>query len=142
MDWETALTGANAAYLEELLSTYQHDRNAVPETWRQFFDTQGRDFVAGPVPISDPGFRQRSIFDAPATGAAFDGSSGAMSNAQGNEGIFQLINAHRVRGHLNARLDPLGFGTPYEHPELTPAYWGFSDADLDQAVQHENMFTC
>ncbi len=45
--------------------------------------------------------------------------------------VLQLINLYRVRGHLIANLDPLGFQTPY-HPELDPATFGLTLWDLDR----------
>ena len=45
---------------------------------------------------------------------------------------MMLIRTYRVRGHLAADLDPLGL-TQRELPaDLTPAYHGFADADLDR----------
>ena len=47
---------------------------------------------------------------------------------------MMLIRTYRVRGHLAARLDPLGL-THYELPDdLTPAYHGFTEGDLDRKV--------
>ncbi|HVM38211.1 MAG TPA: 2-oxoglutarate dehydrogenase E1 component [Sphingomicrobium sp.] len=47
---------------------------------------------------------------------------------------MMLIRTYRVRGHLAAKLDPLGL-THRELPaDLTPAYHGFIEADLDRPV--------
>ncbi len=45
-----------------------------------------------------------------------------------------LIRATRTRGHLAARLDPLGLTPPPYHPELDPAAYGFTDADMDRPI--------
>ncbi len=45
--------------------------------------------------------------------------------------VDQLIRAYRVRGHLIAALDPLDLPKERTYPELNPAYYGFSQADLD-----------
>ncbi len=45
--------------------------------------------------------------------------------------VLQLINLYRVRGHLVAELDPLGFQIPY-HPELDPASFKLTIWDLDR----------
>ena len=45
--------------------------------------------------------------------------------------VDQLIRAYRVRGHLVAQLDPLGFPRP-DLPELDPAFYGFTDDDLNR----------
>ncbi len=47
---------------------------------------------------------------------------------------MMMIRTYRVRGHLAANLDPLGL-THHELPEeLTPAYHGFSEGDLDRKI--------
>ena len=46
--------------------------------------------------------------------------------------VNQLINMHRVRGHLIADLDPLQVKEPKMHPELDPATYGLTIWDLDR----------
>jgi 2-oxoglutarate dehydrogenase E1 component len=47
---------------------------------------------------------------------------------------MMLIRTYRVRGHLAAKLDPLGLHHSSLPADLTPAYHGFSDADLDRPI--------
>jgi len=47
---------------------------------------------------------------------------------------MMLIRTYRVRGHLAANLDPLGLHKRELPADLTPAYHGFTDADLDRPV--------
>ena len=47
---------------------------------------------------------------------------------------LMLIRAYRVRGHLQANLDPLGIEKPIENPELTPEFYGFTAADMDRPI--------
>jgi 2-oxoglutarate dehydrogenase E1 component len=47
---------------------------------------------------------------------------------------MMLIRSFRVRGHLAAKLDPLGLAHFTEVPELQPAYHGFTEADLDRKI--------
>ena len=46
--------------------------------------------------------------------------------------VDQLVNAHRVRGHLIADLDPLAAEEPLMHPELAPETYGLTIWDLDR----------
>ena len=46
--------------------------------------------------------------------------------------VNSIINAHRVRGHLIADLDPLAWKEPHMHPELDPATYGLTIWDLDR----------
>jgi 2-oxoglutarate dehydrogenase E1 component len=45
--------------------------------------------------------------------------------------VLQLIRAYRVRGHLQADVNPLGYEWTY-HPELDPAHYGLTVWDLDR----------
>jgi 2-oxoglutarate dehydrogenase E1 component len=47
---------------------------------------------------------------------------------------MMLIRTYRVRGHLAAKLDPLGLHRSEAPADLTPAYHGFTDADLDRPI--------
>src|SRR6476646_8654504 len=47
---------------------------------------------------------------------------------------MMLIRTYRVRGHLAANLDPLGLTRREVPADLTAAYHGFSDNDLDRPI--------
>ncbi len=50
-----------------------------------------------------------------------------------------MINAYRVRGHLLASINPLGFES-YYYPELDPAYYGFTIWDLDRIFHADDAW--
>jgi 2-oxoglutarate dehydrogenase E1 component len=52
---------------------------------------------------------------------------------------LMLIRSYRVRGHLEARLDPLGLQIPAPHAELDPQTYGFTSADLDKPIFIDNV---
>jgi 2-oxoglutarate dehydrogenase E1 component len=47
---------------------------------------------------------------------------------------MMLIRTYRVRGHLAADLDPLGLAKRDVPADLTPAFHGFTEADLDRPI--------
>ena len=47
---------------------------------------------------------------------------------------LMLIRAYRVRGHLEANLDPLGLAPRVQHPELDPMTYGFGEAHMDRPI--------
>ena len=47
---------------------------------------------------------------------------------------MMLVRTYRVRGHLAAKLDPLGLHHSEIPADLTPEYHGFTDADLDRPI--------
>ncbi|MGQ3294936.1 MAG: 2-oxoglutarate dehydrogenase E1 subunit family protein, partial [Shinella sp.] len=53
---------------------------------------------------------------------------------------IMMIRAYRARGHLHAKLDPLGIAAPVEdYHELSPSNYGFTDADLDRKIFIDNV---
>ena len=149
----SALGGSNATYLETMLAAWHEDPDSVDPAWSEFFAGEGAVLVDDAAPVLDPNLERRSVFGARATiappapaaahaaRAAGDAGTGVgtsdaeVQHARAQGRIFQLINAHRVRGHLRARLDPLGFQPLQDHPELDPAHWGFSRADFDRTFE-------
>jgi 2-oxoglutarate dehydrogenase E1 component len=53
---------------------------------------------------------------------------------------FGLVNAHRARGHMVAKLDPLGCLAHEPQPELDPRAYGFGDADLDRVMPPGGLY--
>ncbi len=53
--------------------------------------------------------------------------------------VMLMINAYRVRGHLLASINPLGFES-YYYPELDPAYYGFTIWDLDRVFHADDSW--
>ncbi|WP_310497178.1 2-oxoglutarate dehydrogenase E1 component [Sandarakinorhabdus sp.] len=54
--------------------------------------------------------------------------------AQDSISALMLIRTYRVRGHLAANLDPLGLSSRDLPPDLSPAWHGFAESDLDRSV--------
>ncbi|MEK1869748.1 MAG: 2-oxoglutarate dehydrogenase E1 component, partial [Ensifer adhaerens] len=53
---------------------------------------------------------------------------------------IMMIRAYRARGHLHAKLDPLGLAAPVEdYNELSPSNYGFEDKDLDRKIFIDNV---
>ena len=47
---------------------------------------------------------------------------------------LRMIRAYRARGHLHAKLDPLGLAPSTDHEELHPSSYGFTEADGDRPI--------
>ncbi|WGM32526.1 2-oxoglutarate dehydrogenase E1 component [Brevundimonas sp. NIBR11] len=157
------LYGSNAAFIEDLHDKWATDPSSVSAEWRGFFD-QLRDSAAtvqasaaagswGRSRVTEP-TEETGVFDgrwpapkpdpkakpaaAPAAAAqpAAAGVSAADVRAAAHDSIrvLMLIRSYRVRGHLQATLDPLGIETATNNPELTPEFYGFTEADLDRPI--------
>ena len=163
------LQGHNAEYIEQLYARYAADPNAVDASWQAFFRDLGdsradaRAEAAGPswartdwppTPNDDltaalDGQWPADPKEAAAAGkkiAAKAAESGAeITDAQLRAAVLDsiralmIIRAYRIRGHLIADLDPLGMRETKPHPELDPANYGFSAADMDRPIFIDNV---
>ncbi len=53
---------------------------------------------------------------------------------------IMMIRAYRMRGHLHAKLDPLGIAAPVEdYDELSPKSYGFEESDYDRRIFLDNV---
>ncbi|NEU10551.1 2-oxoglutarate dehydrogenase E1 component [Methylobacterium sp. BTF04] len=52
---------------------------------------------------------------------------------------IMLIRAYRMRGHLHAKLDPLGLAPRGDHEELHPQHYGFEESDWDRPIFLDNV---
>jgi 2-oxoglutarate dehydrogenase E1 component len=125
------LFAANNAFVEGLYEDYLANPAAVPDTWRAYFDgmlsTHGAEHEVAHAPI------QRAF-------AALPKQTGSVTAAETGLGrkqvsVLQLINAHRFLGVRRANLDPLSRHAKPEVPELDPAYYGFTDADMETTFE-------
>ncbi|HEY0420449.1 MAG TPA: thiamine pyrophosphate-dependent enzyme, partial [Acetobacteraceae bacterium] len=145
----SAMTGANAAYLADLYARWVEKPGSVDPSFAELFDALGDDARAvltdasgaswaprprggfAPEPEAPPA-PKKGDKAAPAAAAA---DPAAIRNAQLDSiRALMLIRSYRVRGHLEAQLDPLGLQQPKSHPELDPATYGFTEADWDRPV--------
>jgi 2-oxoglutarate dehydrogenase E1 component len=124
----TALSGGNAAFIEELYEQFLIDPNAVDPKWAAYF--RGLQAGAGGEvahsPIRERLSARRSL---PSRGGGPSIDPGEASAKQG--AVSRLIQVYANRGHLIANLDPLGLQQRAKPYVLDLAYCGLSDADLD-----------
>jgi 2-oxoglutarate dehydrogenase E1 component len=125
----TPLQGANAAYVEALYEAYLETPTSVPAAWRQYFGTLGgeRSEVAhGPIvrAVADR-VRARAARRAPHLNGAPVGEASEKQAA-----VSRLIQAHSLRGHQIAELDPLGLWQRPMPAVLTLDFLGLDDSDL------------
>ncbi|MEZ2721809.1 2-oxoglutarate dehydrogenase E1 component [Paenalcaligenes hominis] len=138
------LFGSNATYVEELYELYLDNPSSVPSEWRDYFDqlqhlpaTDGkeatRDQAHSPIIQS---FAERAKANALAvrTGAP------DLSVATKQVSVQSLIAAYRSLGARLAALDPLKRTERAAYAELDPAFYGLTEADLDQVYSATNTY--
>jgi 2-oxoglutarate dehydrogenase E1 component len=150
----TAFNGANAAFIADLYARWAANPGSVDPSFAELFaalndesravlsDAAGASWAPRHFDVGDP---EPSKPATKAAGAKRDGKADAKSAAgmtadQVRAAIadslhaLMMVRTYRVRGHLEAELDPLGLQVPEPHPELDPASHGFTEANMDQPV--------
>ncbi|MDE2581406.1 MAG: 2-oxoglutarate dehydrogenase E1 component, partial [Rhodospirillales bacterium] len=135
----SAFTGANAAFLGELYARWAADPDSVDPSFADLFAALNDDSRSALEDATGASWAPRPAAIAPAKApppAAGEQPSDAVIPSLR---ALMLIRSYRVRGHLEAQLDPLGLTVPKRHPELDPATYGFTDADLDRPIFIDNV---
>ena len=76
-----------------------------------------------------------------ANGAAVVAASGVSVEQATKDSVRAImwIRAYRMRGHLHAKLDPLGLAPRGDHEELHPQHYGFEEKDWDRPIFLDNV---
>ena len=126
------LSGGNADFVEDLYEHWLADASSVSPQWAAYFEGfKGRE--AGDVPHSDAMARIVEAARYAAYGALNgNGSAAPASSKELGRNVGRLITAFRSRGHLGAKLDPLGLSPPTPPPDLGLEFNNLSQEDLDK----------
>ena len=140
----TAMTGANAAYLADLYARWAEKPDSVDPSMAELFaalNDEARAVLTDATGASwAPRIRGHFGPDPQAPAPAKGGKPAAADPEATRRAVLDslralmLIRSYRVRGHLEAQLDPLGLTKPKPHPELDPKTYGFTEADLDRPI--------
>src|SRR5438105_2109930 len=138
----TFLSGANAEFIAELHRRYLEDPASVDKSWRQFFAEFSDDAAAIDAERAGPSWaRPLPPILGPETGPPVAVNGAAVQQAAADSiRALNLIRSYRVRGHLEADLDPLKLEQRRPHNELDYHTWGFTEADLDREIFINNLF--
>jgi 2-oxoglutarate dehydrogenase E1 component len=124
------LYGANAPFIEELYEAYLRNPDSVSGAWREYFEQ-----VKGTAQeVSHTLIRQTFVELAKhhGNGQAAAAPAPAIAGTEKKQvSVLQLINAHRFLGARHANLDPLKRQEKPYVPELDPAHYGLTEADMD-----------
>jgi 2-oxoglutarate dehydrogenase E1 component len=136
------ISGGNASYVEELYEKYLEDPSSVPDQWCSYFQT---------LPVVEgqlaPDINHSTVRDhflllsknqsrvSPVAASTVHSDYERKQFAVG-----ELISGYRRRGHLKAKLDPLGLEKVERVPVLELEHHGLSAADLDTTFQTGSLF--
>jgi 2-oxoglutarate dehydrogenase E1 component len=124
--------GLNAGYASAILEQYLENPESVPSEWRALFESGSSDVVAGLPGLARLLERARPRADGNGGAVATPVEAPSVQEKEprlgeepdelllgGVAAAMALVKAHRMHGHLAARLDPLG-SEPVGDPALEP----------------------
>ena len=137
------LFGANAPYVEELYESYLQDPASVPDAWRAYFQQLSNlPASSGELDLRDTphlpvieSFAHRAKHNQFVTRTC----EPDLTLARKQVAVQSLIAAHRNLGLKRADLDPLRLRDKDVIPELEPAHYEFSEADLETTFSATNL---
>jgi len=150
------LSGPNGPFIADLYGRFLDDPGSVDSSWQGFFRELDEDARAVVQSLRGPSWTPRPRLEEGngSTEATAD-SVAAVAEAVTTGGdirpedvraatidsirALMLIRAFRVRGHLEADLDPLRVKEIESHPELDPLSYGFTEADFDRPIFINNV---
>ncbi|NIJ41322.1 2-oxoglutarate dehydrogenase E1 component [Parvibaculum indicum] len=153
------LYGTNAGFVEELYARYLNDPASVDAEWKKFFDeldderenvlkeVRGASWKRDDWPVSAngelvsaldgnwPAAEQKKLAEKVAARAPAGTSEESVRKATLDSiRAIMMIRAYRIRGHLDANVDPLNLRPQSLHPELQPETYGFGPEDMDRPI--------
>ena len=150
----SALSGPNAPFIEELYARYLEHPEQVDPSWRKFFSElqDESDLALNDIRGASWAPRSRSVEIAREDGNGHDyayaDDAAPVRSARPQDlkraardslRVMMLIRAYRVRGHLEASLDPLQLKPREKHADLDPRTYGFTEADMDREIHIDNI---
>ncbi|HLB96711.1 MAG TPA: 2-oxoglutarate dehydrogenase E1 component, partial [Acetobacteraceae bacterium] len=142
----SAFSGANAAFLGEQYARWATNPASVDPSFAELFGALNDEARAVLEDATGASWTPHPFASAEAeppavTSAASPAFVRPDSRAETIASLraLMLIRSYRVRGHLEAKLDPLGLQVPKPHAELDPASYGFTAADWDRGIFIDNV---
>ncbi|AHJ63960.1 2-oxoglutarate dehydrogenase E1 component [Granulibacter bethesdensis] len=146
----SAFSGANAAFIADMYARWASDPGSVDPSFARLFEALGDEERAVLAETEGASWAPRphkvaSVYEGSAAAETVtEASTSTITEESPRDSVraatldsiraLMMIRAYRVRGHLEARLDPLGLQVPAPHPELDPRSYGFTETDLDHPV--------
>ncbi|MEJ1416809.1 MAG: 2-oxoglutarate dehydrogenase E1 component [Candidatus Sedimenticola sp. (ex Thyasira tokunagai)] len=138
----SALSGGNAAFIEDLYERFLQDPSSVDDSWRRRFEdilresaNESPEIAHGPIRV---GFAR--LAREQRSGSRNVAACMPPAAAEKQAAALRLINAWRVRGHQHAALDPLQLRAAEQVPDLDPAFHRLVAADMETVFNTGSLF--
>jgi len=129
------LSGGNMAYVEDLYEAYLNNESSIDKEWRDYFKSVQNGSANGEISHASirEHFLQLAQNQQPVSDSSLDHEIKQMA-------VLELVEAFRMRGHQEAKIDPLSLMKRTKVEDLTLAFHGLSDADLNAEFQPNHVY--
>ena len=134
------LTKSNRAFIEQMYLQYINKDSNLPESWKNYFDEIGDEVETIVKEINGPSWspRKSKIYvkeDQKKSDEDIKMSDLEIIKSKANSiKAVAMIRSYRQRGHLIAKLDPLGMMKSEYLDELHPESYGFKKEDYNKKI--------
>jgi 2-oxoglutarate dehydrogenase E1 component len=141
----TAFNGGNAAFIADMYARWVANPAAVDQSFSELFSALNDESRAVLTDAVGASWAPRQFalepetFSRPSAPATVAPPAASLDSIRDSIRALMLIRVYRVRGHLEAKLDPLGLQVPKPHLELDPRTYGFTEADMDRPIFIDNV---
>lgn len=118
-------------YIDSLYEQYQSDPDSLPKEWQDYF--RGFDPGATTIEGNIPAVHSQT------SDQSYDANDPHLKVAKLQDKVDQLIRGFRVRGHLEANIDPLG-RPRVSNRELNPESYGLTPSDFQLKFSARTIF--
>ena len=143
------LSKSNSAFIEQMYVKFINKDKDLPESWQHYFEAMGEDLDIVAKEINGPSWSLKKKIDIDELQKKIEQEEKIISkenttNVVSSDDLIKtnnnsiravaLIRAYRQRGHLLAKLDPLGMMKTEYLDELHPDHYGFKKEDFNSKI--------
>ena len=134
------LNKSNSAFIEQMYLQYINQDPNLPSSWRNYFEEIGEEIDTIVNEINGPSWSPKknkisleNVQELSKENSQINELEVVKSNANSIKAVA-MIRSYRHRGHLIAKLDPLGMMKSEYLDELHPESYGFEKDDYDKKI--------
>ena len=143
------LSKSNSAFIEQMYVRFINKDKDLSESWQHYFEAMGEDLGIVAKEINGPSWSLKKKIDIDELQKKIEQEEKIISkenttNVVSSDDLIKtnnnsiravaLIRAYRQRGHLLAKLDPLGMMKTEYLDELHPDHYGFKKEDFNSKI--------
>ena len=141
------LSKSNSTFIEQMYLKYLNKDANLSAEWKTYFEKLNEETSVAIKELEGPSWGKKTKFKSEQLeNIALENKENDLSKNENyntadfkeasNESIkaIALIRAYRIRGHLLAKLDPLGLSTTEYLDELHPDFYGFKKESYDKPI--------